>query len=168
MASTEHRLQALRGTRAAPFPGQALVVLDPQRMLITDVFLHEDGHAQERRWMAEVLQHVQADDLWMEDRTFCTLGLMGGMARRGAAFVVRQHGHGQGELVGRRTRQGTSRSGAVYAQALLVRDPACGETMQVRRITVQRAEPTRNGDTTRHILTNGPRHRASAGQLARV
>ena len=61
-------------------PGQALVVLDQQRMLITDVFLHEDGHAQERRLIAEVLQHVQADDLWIEDRNFCTRALLFGMA----------------------------------------------------------------------------------------
>ena len=168
LAATEHRLKALRGTWAAPLPGQALVVLDQQRMLITDVFLHEDGHAQERRLIAEVLQHVQADDLWIEDRNFCTLGLMFGMARRGAAFVVRQHGQVQGELVGRLTRQGTSRSGSVYEQPLLVRDPDGGETMRVRRITVKLMEPTRNGDTTLHILTNVPTPRASAVQLARV
>ena len=51
-SSTEHRLKALRGTWAARLPGQALVVLDQQRMLITDVFLNEDGHAQERRLLA--------------------------------------------------------------------------------------------------------------------
>ena len=168
LATTEHRLQALRGTWAAPLPGQALVVLDQQRMLITDVFLNEDGHAQERRLIAEVLQHVQADDLWIEDRNFCTLGLMFGMARRGAAFVVRQHGQVQGELVGRLTRQGMSRSGPVYEQSLLVRDPDCGETMRVRRITVKLTEPTRNGDTILHILSNVPPQRASAVQLARV
>src|SRR5262249_35858005 len=78
LAPPPHRLQALRGTWAAPLPGQALVVLDQHRMLITDVFLHEDGHAQERRLIAEVLHHVQADDLWIEDRTFGTLGLMFG------------------------------------------------------------------------------------------
>ena len=98
LSSTEHRLKELRGTWAAPLPGQALVVLDQQRMLITDVLLSEDGHAQERRLIAEVLQHVKEDDLWIEDRNFCTLGLMFGMARRGAAFVVRQHGQVQGEL----------------------------------------------------------------------
>ena len=168
LAPTEHRLKALRSTWAAPLPGQALVVLDQQRMLITDVFPHEDGHAQERRLIAEVLQHVQADDLWIEDRNFCTLGLMFGMARRGAAFVVRQHGQVQGELVGRLTRQGTSRSGPVYEQALLVRDPDGGETMRVRRLTVKLTGPTRNGDTTLHILTNVPTPRASAVHLARV
>ena len=168
LATTEHRLKELRGTWAAPLPGQALVVLDQQRMLITDVFLNEDGHAQERRLIAEVLHHVQADDLWIEDRNFCTLGLMFGMARRGAAFVVRQHGQVQGELVGRLTRQGTSRSGPVYEQSLLVRDPDGGETMRVRRITVKLTEPTRNGDTTLHILSNVPPQRAAAAQLARV
>ena len=61
-------------------------------MLLTDVFLHEDGHAQERRLSAQVLQHVREDQLWIEDRNFCTLGLMFGLARRGAAFVVRQQG----------------------------------------------------------------------------
>ena len=106
LSSTEHRLKALRGTWAAPLPGQALVVLDQQRMLITDVFLSEDGHAQERSLIAQVLQHVREDQLWIEDRNFCTLGLMFGMARRGAAFVVRQHGQLQGELLGRPTRKG--------------------------------------------------------------
>ena len=136
LSSTEHRLKALRGTWAAPLPGQALVVLDQQRMLITDVFLQEDGHAQERRLIAEVLNHVKADDLWIEDRNFCTLGLIFGMARRGATFVVRQHGQLQGTLIVRLTRKGTSRSGPVYEQPLLVCDPDGGETMRVRRITV--------------------------------
>jgi hypothetical protein len=168
LSSTEHRLKALRGTWAAPLPGQALVVLDQQRMLITDVFLSEDGHAQERSLIAQVLQHVGEDQLWIEDRNFCTLGLMFGMARRGAAFVVRQHGQLQGELLGRPTRKGASRSGPVYEQPLLVRDPTSGETMRVRRITITLKEPTRDGDRELHILSNVPIQRASAAQLARL
>ena len=168
LASTEHRLKDLRGTWAAPLPGQALVVLDQQRMLITDVVLSEDGHAQERSLIAQVLQHVEADDLWIEDRNFCTLGLMFGMARRGAAFVVRQHGRLQGERLGHAIRKGTTRSGPVYEQVMLVRDPASGETMRVRRLTIQLQEPTRDGDTELHILSNVPGGRASAAQLARL
>jgi hypothetical protein len=132
------------------------------------VFLNEDGHAQERRLLTQVLQHVEADQLWIEDRNFCTLGLMFGMARRGAAFVVRQHGQLQGELLGRATRKGTTRSGPVYEQPLLVRDPASGETMRVRRITLKLTEPTRDGDTARHILANVPLPKASAAHLARL
>jgi IS4 transposase len=168
LSATEHRLKAWRGTWAAPFPGQALVVLDQQRMLITDVVLSEDGHAQERRLLTQVLQHVEEDQLWIEDRNFCTLGLMFGIARRGAAFVVRQHGQVQGELLGRATRKGTTRSGPVYEQALLVREPARGETMRVRRITLKLTEPTRDGDTELHILSNVPLPRASAAPLARL
>jgi Transposase DDE domain len=168
LSATEHRLKALRGTWAAPLPGHALVVLDQQRMLITDVVLSEDGHAQERRLIAQVLQHVREDDLWIEDRNFCTLGLMFGMARRGAAFVVRQHGQLQGELLGRAKRTGTTRSGPVYEQAMRVRDPNSGETMRVRRITIKLKMPTRAGDTELHILSNVPSGRASAAQLARL
>ena len=168
LSSTEHRLKELRGTWAAPLPGQALVVLDQQRMLITDVFLSEDGHAQERSLIAQVLQHVEEDQLWIEDRNFCTLGLMFGMAWRGAAFVVRQHGQLQGELLGRAKRTGTTRSGPVYEQAMLVRDPHSDETMQIRRITIELKVPTRDGDTELHILSNVPSGRASAAQLARL
>lgn len=168
LATTEHRLKELRGTWAAPLPGQALVVLDQQRMLITDVFLNEDGHAQERRLIAEVLQHVQADDLWIEDRNFCTRTLLFGIAQRGAVFVVRQHSQLQGEYLGRPVRKGASRRGAVYEQPLLVYDPEHSEPLRLRRITVKLKEPTRNGDTELHILTNVPAPRASAAQLARL
>ena len=137
-------------------------------MLLTDVFLHEDGHAQERRLSAQVLQHVREDQLWIEDRNFCTLGLMFGLARRGAAFVVRQQGQWPGELLGRATRQGTTRSGPVYEQPMLGRDPASGATMRVRRITIELQEPTRDGDTVLHILSNVPLPRASAAHLARL
>jgi hypothetical protein len=49
-----------------------VVVLDQQRLLITDVLLSEDGHAQERRLIGQVLQHVSEDQLWLEERNFCT------------------------------------------------------------------------------------------------
>jgi IS4 transposase len=168
LSSTEHRLKELRGTWAAPLPGQALVVLDQQRMLITDVMLSEDGHAQERSLIPQMLQLVEADQLWIEDRNFCTLGLMFGMARRGAAFVVRQHGQLQGELLSRAKRTGTTRSGSVYEQAMQVRDPVTGEMMRIRRITIRPKVPTRDGDTELHILSNVPGGRASAAQLARL
>lgn len=168
LSSTERRLKELRDTWAAPLPGQALVVLDQQRMLITDVVLSEDGHAQERSLIPQVLQLVAADQLWIEDRNFCTLGLMFGMDRRSAAFVVRQHGQLQGELLGRAKRTGTTRRGPVYEQAMLVRDPESGETMRLRRITIKLKVPTRGGDTELHILSNVPSGRASAAQLARV
>ena len=168
LSATEHRLKELRGTWAAPLPGQALGVLDQQRLLMTDVLLREDGHAPERRLIAQVLHHVEEDQLWSEERNFCTLGLRFGMARRGAAFAVRQHGQLQGESLGRATRQGTTRSGPVDEHPMLVRAPESGETMRVRRITIELTEPPRDGDTALHLLSNGPPPRASAAQLARL
>ena len=74
----------------------------------------------------------------------------------------------QGELLGRAQRTGTTRSGPVYEQAMQVRDPASGETMRMRRLTIQLKVPTRDGDTELHILSNVPSGRASAAHLARV
>jgi hypothetical protein len=45
---TEHRLSVLQDQRAGALPGQAIAVLDPDRMLVVDVFPCEDDHAQER------------------------------------------------------------------------------------------------------------------------
>ena len=56
LAGTEHRLKELRTTGAGALPGKALVVLDPQAMLVGDVFCCEDGHAQERSLLGEVLE----------------------------------------------------------------------------------------------------------------
>jgi len=168
VASTEHRLQELRDTWAAPLPGQALVVLAQHRMVITDVFLNEDGHAQERRGIAQVLYRVSAGDLWIADRHFCPRGLMGGRARRGAAFLVRQHGQVQGELLGAPTRQGVTRRGTVYEQAMLVSDPVSGEALPVRRLTLARKEPTRDGDTALHLLSTIPAQEARARTLVGV
>ena len=168
LSSTAHRLQGLRGTWAAPWPGQALVVLDQQRRLLPAGRLSEDGHAQARSLIPAVLQLVEADQLWSEARTFCTLGLLFGMHRRGAACVVRQHGQLQGAWLGRAKRTGTTRSGPVYAQAIQVRNPATGETMRVRRITIKLKGATRDGETALPILSNVPSGRGTAAQLARV
>ena len=72
LSATEHRLEELRTTWAAPLPGKILVVLDQERLLAEDVFLTEDGHAQERSLISEVLAVVRPKDLWSADRNFCT------------------------------------------------------------------------------------------------
>jgi hypothetical protein len=115
-----------------------------------------------------VLYSVSAGDLWIADRNFCTRGLMFGIARRGAAFLVRQHGQMHGERLGTPTRQGVTRSGTVYEQAMLVADPVSGETMPVRRLTLALKEATRDGDRELHLLTNIPAQEARARTLVGV
>jgi hypothetical protein len=48
LEASERRLQALRKGQAGPLPGKSLVVYEPTQGLVRDVFLCEDGHAQER------------------------------------------------------------------------------------------------------------------------
>ena len=47
-------------------------------MLVTDVVLCEDGHAQERSMTQDILEMVRPNDLWIKDRNFCTTGSSSG------------------------------------------------------------------------------------------
>ncbi len=162
LPSTEHRLKELRTTRSGPLPGQALCVLEPAEMLITDVFPCEDGHAQERQLLPRVLETVQRKDLWIDDRNFCTTDFLFGIAQRQAFFVVRQHASTLTyELLKKRKVVGRCPTGMVYEQAMRLTHPD-GRTLKVRRITVALDQPTENGDWEIHILTNLPKRRFSA------
>ncbi len=91
LGATEHRLGVLLDTRAGALPGKSLVVLSPALGLATGIFPCEDGHAQERVLLPEVLETVEAGDLWMGDRNFCTTGFILGIKSKQAFFLVRQH-----------------------------------------------------------------------------
>ena len=169
LAGTEHRIKELRRLRAAALPGQTLVVLDPELSLIIDVLPCEDGHAQERSMFGDVLPMVKPGDLWIDDRNFCTTGLVFGVASRGGCFLVRQHASTlHWELVGKRHRRGRIETGRVYEQTARLENPETGEILFARRITVELDEPTRDGETEIHLLTNLPAKDANARQVARL
>jgi IS4 transposase len=163
---TDRRIEELRERNAAPLPGQALVVFDPQYRLVIDALPCEDGHAQERSLLPQVLETVDADDLWIADRNFCTVNFLFGIASRGAKFVIRQHGNLPFTLKGRRKRVGETETGTVYEQAMEVVDDA-GNIHVFRRITVVLNEPTRDGDAEIHIVSNLPK-RISAIRIANL
>jgi len=154
LSATEHRLEALRDTWAAPLPGKILVVMDPELDLACDAFLTPDGHAQERSLLDDVLQTVREKDLWIADRNFCTLKFLFEIANKKAFFLIRQHGCLQGDLKGKRRFIGDSSTGKVYEQALEL--TYAGQTRTVRRITIELLKATRDGDTVLHLLTNLP------------
>lgn len=91
LSRTDRRLKVLRGTSAAALPGQALVLLDPERMVIDDVIPCEDGHAQERSLLDQVLATIEKNDVLIDDRNFCTLKFLFGIKERKAYFITRQH-----------------------------------------------------------------------------
>lgn len=165
LSATEHRLEPLRDTWAAPLPGTILVVMDPELNLASDVFLTPDGHAQERSLLDDVLQTVREKDLWIADRNFCTLKFLFEIAAKQAFFLIRQHGQIKGRLKGRRRYIGDSSTGKVYEQALEL--TYAGQTRTMRRITVELRQPTRDGDMVLHLIANLPEE-VSAVQCAEL
>jgi IS4 transposase len=166
LAGTDHRIKELRPTRAGALPGHALVVLDPRLMLVTDVVLCEDGHAQERSLLDQVLEIVAAKDLWVADRNFCTTNFLFGIDRRGGFFAIRQHASTlHWEFVGKRRARGRIDTGRVFEQTIRATDDA-DEILILRRITVVLDEPTRDGETELHVLTNVPAKDAHARVIA--
>jgi hypothetical protein len=165
LPATEHRLKVLRGTWAGPLPGHGLVVMDQPTRTVTDLVLTEDGQAQERALLHQILPRVQRGDVWLGDRQFCTLGFLAGLADRQAYFIIRQHGTVKGVPGGSRRPRGRCATGKVFEQQLRLRHPA-GGFLTVRRITVLLDQPTRDGDTEIHILTNLPVRTAPAATVA--
>jgi hypothetical protein len=153
---TERRIKELRELNAAPLPGHCAVILDPQLKLVIDVIPCEDGHAQERTLLSPVLETVDSRDLWIADRNYCTVGFLFGIKNSRAYFVIRQHGQLPHELIGKRKRIGESETGMVYEQRVRICD-ANGKSMTIRRVTIELNEPTRDGETEIHILTNLPK-----------
>ena len=169
LAGTEHRIKELRTIRAGALPGQALVVLDPALMLAVDVIPCEDGHAQERSLLGAVLETLEARDLLIQDRNFCTTGFLFGIARRGASFVVRQHASTlHWEFAGKRRACGRVETGKVFEQAVRLTDPGTGEVLVVRRVTIALDTPTRDGDAEIQLLTNLPAGAAKARAVAEL
>jgi hypothetical protein len=163
LGGTEHRLAVLRQTNAGALPGLTLAVLDPQAMIIDDVFPCPDGHAQECTLLEPVLATVQPRDVWIDDRHFCTSAFLFGLARRQAFFVTRQHaGHLVWRRRGRQRFVGRGPTGRVFEQAVVLTDPQTGAELPVRRVTVKLDRPTRDGDAEIHLLTNLPAGDADA------
>ncbi len=114
-----------------------------------------------------VLQTVQAGDLWMQDRNFCTCAFLCDIARRGAFFITRQHAGLPYEKVTSFCPAGRMETGRVAEQRVVVRD-AQGTAYLFRRLRVQLDEPTRDGDRVLYLLTNVPLRKASPKRVARL
>jgi hypothetical protein len=167
LTSTDHRLEVLRHTRSGPLPGQALAVLDGDRMLIVDLFCCEDGEAQERRIFPEVIPSAQHGDLWIADRNFCTTGFLFGLWRRRACFVIRQH---KSTLTWdeetKPKKIGRCETGVIYEQKLKLQDG--DDRRWVRRITIKLDKPTRSGEAEINLLSNLPRSAANANKVSEL
>jgi IS4 transposase len=165
LGATEHRLAVLRDQAAGALPGQSIAVLDPQQMLVVDVFPCEDGHAQERSLLEEVLQTVNAKEVWIADRNFCTRGFLLGIAKRHAYFTIRVHQHLPWQAVEPLSEAGKTDTGKVFEQPVQLTDES-GVTLVGRRVVIQLDQPTRHGDREVAVLTNLPVAVADAKKVA--
>jgi IS4 transposase len=166
LAATDHRIKELRTLRSGPLPGLLLVVLEPDRMLATDVFPCEDAYTQERKLLVQVLPTVEANDLWIADRNFCTTSFVFGIALGKGKFIIRQHRTTLTyELLGTRRKIGPCPSGTIYEQRMRLIGEE-NKSMEVRRITIELRKATRDGETEINLVTNLPLKDATARVVA--
>jgi IS4 transposase len=157
LAATEHRIEELRTIASGPLPGQALAVFDPDLGLVVDLIPCEDAYVQERSLVLELLGTMGPEEVWIEDRNFCTSVMLFQTVANDSYFIVRQHQTNvRWQPVGRRRKVGRTETGMVYEQDVDVMDDF-GEQMRIRRITVELDQPTEEGDTEIHVLTNLPK-----------
>ena len=166
LTGTDHRIKALRRWLNACLPGKSLVIYEPGLGLVTDLVLEEDAYTQERALLTQVLPRLQADDLVVADRNFCTTRFVFGVHARKAFTIVRQH---RSNLpctpTSKLKKCGATDTGVAWEQSVQVTDPDSGEVLTLRRIELRLLQKTRDGDCTIAVLTNLPA-KVSALQIA--
>ena len=166
LGATEHRLKPLQTIRSGPLPGQSIAVLDPEQHLVSNIFLCEDAHAQERSLFPEMLKTVQANEVWIADRNFCTRSVLIEIDRRQAYFVIRAHQNMPWEAIESLTPAGLSNTGEVFEQSVVIAHEETAVTL--RRVVVKLKTPTRHGDGEVAIFTNLPTSVATALVVAEL
>jgi hypothetical protein len=168
LTGTDHRLTALRRWLNACLPGKSLVVYEPGLGLVTDLVLCEDAYTQERALLTQIVLRVQADDLMVADRNFCTTRFVFGVHAQKAFVLVRQHRRSLPCVsVNKLKKCGQTDTGTIHEQKVKVSDPETGEVLVLRRIEVRLFEKTRDGDRTIAVLSNLP-DEVSALQIAEI
>jgi hypothetical protein len=104
----------LRNFRGAALPGHSLVVYEPDKGLVSDLFPCEDAHAQERTLSNVFFAQAEINDLLLGDRNFCTRLAMQTIAFRGAFFLFREHATTNPTAIGKRRKIGRCETGVIY------------------------------------------------------
>lgn len=163
--STEHRIQVLRDTPAGALPGKCWVVFEPELGIVTDVIPCEDGHAQERSLLKQIIDTVMPNDLWIADRNFCVLGFLFSIISKKASFIIRQHKNMPYKVLTKLKYIKNTETGMVYEQNVLIRAES-GEQEKIRRIVIKLYKPTRNGDHEIGLFMNLPKKDADSIKIS--
>ena len=150
LAASEKRLAVHREVGGGALPGKSLVVFDPERRLMRDVFPCEDGHAQERRLLGAVARAIRAGELWIADRNFCTEGFLNQLRHHGAYALMRLH------------RNLPLTEEALFSPVeesqgrRILEKPVTVAGRGYRLVRVELEKPTRDGDLFIDIITDLP------------
>jgi hypothetical protein len=150
LAASEKRLAVHRGVAGAALPGKSLVVLDPERNLVLEVFPCADGHAQERRLLGAVSATARAGEVWIEDRNFCTLGFLAALSAKAAQVIIRQHANLPFSEVTPFVPVAAHAGTIVSEQQIRV------DGRHYRRIRVHLDTPTRDGEQILYLISDLP------------
>ncbi len=163
--ASEHRIKALREEGAAALPGKSLVIYDPSLEMAIDVIPCEDGHAQERSLLSDVLASVDADDVFVMDRNFCVRHFLWDLAQREAYFICRHHQQVPYEELSELEHVGSTETGELYEQWVRIKHEGVS-SKRWRCIVIKLNSKTRDGDRELSILTNLSKSQASAQTIA--
>lgn len=138
----QHRLEVTRGSTAAPLPGKALAVFDPQQECIEAMVPCEDGHAQERALLGQVGALVKPRQVRIADRNFCTEAFLSELTDRGAYSLIREHGLLRSKPLGAMREQPSDRPCRLSEQWVQLKPREDGrEGVKLRRIKVTSMRP---------------------------
>lgn len=154
LEKTDKRLGNLQGSNVAPLPGTAVGRLDLDRQVFDRVYLLEDAHQQEATKCHDIAEDLVENDVLVADRHYCVVEFMNSIDAKGCHFIIRHHARLPGVLIGSRKKLGRIDTGMVYEQTMQLTKKE--GSLVVRRITIELDEPTQDGDTVIHILTNLP------------
>jgi len=158
LAGTEHRLEALRNSRAGALPGRSLAMYECRTGLIDQLVLWEDGHSQERA----LLRHLELQPglHLLADRNFCVAWFMDAIENAESCFTIRQH-RGSFSLatagtLGAWRSCGRCKSGRVEECTLRRVEAETGKERTWRVIRLKLNTPTREGETEVVLISNLP------------
>jgi hypothetical protein len=114
-----------------------------------------------------VLLSIQANDVCVADRNFCTLSFTCGIDSKQACFIIREHKKYRWQSCGKKKYIGKVDTGKVYQQRIKVIDGSGKEDL-FRRIRVSLKIQTRDGDKEIFLITNLPKKAADATKIAKL
>jgi hypothetical protein len=154
LASTEHRLKPTREIKAAPLPGKAIVVFDPNWKLVLDILCEEDGYTQERALLPLLLSKIKPRELWIADRNFCTAEFLTSIDYQKAFFLIREHKSLPYKPLSELKPTGEIKTGKLFSQMISISFGV--KVVHCRRVVLKLYQPTRDGEEEICILTNLP------------